>query len=408
MQDGRVNGHCDPRFERVREEFERNFAERGEVGASVAITVEGEPVVDLWGGVADPATGRAWEADTVGLLFSSTKGITATCVNVLIDRGLIDVDAPVSKYWPEFAQAGKQDIPVRVLLSHQAGLPAWDEPLPFRGLYDWDRAVEALAAQTPAWEPGTAQGYHAISIGFLGGELVRRVSGRSLGTFLREEVAGPLGADMWIGLPEEVEPRVAPSAMYDHTKDERAHFMRMLAADPGHFRARTFTNEGGWMTTPGELDSREAHAAELPAANGISNARGLARMYAPLALDGSVDGVRLVAAESLPRMRYPRAISAFDLVFGASSSYTLGFSKSWSNQHMEGEGLSVIIGEDAFGTPGAGGSIGFADTDALMSFGYTMNRHGPNIGLNVRGQSLVDAAYRCLGFRTDEPGCWVR
>lgn len=403
-----IGGHCDPRFEQVREEFERNFAERDEVGASVSVTLDGEPVVDLWGGVADPATGRAWEADTIGVLFSTSKGITATCVNLLIDRGQIDVDAPMSRYWPEFGQAGKEDIPVRVVLSHQGGLPGWEEPLPFRGLYDWDDAVDRLARQAPMWQPGTAQGYHAISIGHLAGELIRRVTGKAVGAFLREEVAEPLGADLWIGLPAEHEDRVAPSTIFDHSQDEKLHFNRLLAADPEHFRAKAFINEGGWLTTPGELDTREAHAAELPAANAMANARALARMYAPLALDGSVDGVRLVKAESLPRMRYAQGISAYDLVLGLSSSYTLAFSKSWSNLHLDEEGTSVIIGENAFGTPGAGGGIGFADTDARMSFGYSMNRHGPNIGLNARGQSLVDAAYRSVGFRTDEPGCWVR
>ncbi len=374
----------------------------------MSVTLDGDTVVDLWGGVADPDTGRAWERDTIGLLFSTSKGITATCVNMLIDRGRLDVDAPVARYWPEFAQAGKHDIAVREVLSHQAGLPCWDEPLPPGALYDWDRSVELLAAQAPKWQPGAAQGYHAISIGHLAGELIRRVTGQSVGTFLRSEVAEPLGADVWIGLPEEHEPRVAPSMMFDHTQDPTLHFMRLLGAEPEHFRARTFTNDGGWMTVPGQLDSREAHAAEMPAANAISNGRGIARVYAPLALDGSVDGVRLVAAESLPRMRYPRAVAAYDLVLGLSTSYTLAFSKSWSNQHLTDPGTSVIIGENAFGTPGAGGGLGFADTDARMSFGYSMNRHGPNIGLNERGQSLVDAAYRSVGFRTSDPGCWVR
>lgn len=402
-----LNGTCAPQFEAVRQEFERNFSERSEVGAAVSITLDGETVVDLWGGVADPATGSAWDRDTVTTVFSSTKGIAAICAHVCIDRGLLDVNAPVAHYWPEFAAAGKADIPVRLLLSHQAGLPMWEQDVPAGGLYDWEWATAALAAQAPAWHPGAAQGYHPITIGFLVGELVRRVSGLTVGTFLQKEVAGPLGADAWIGLPEEIEPRVAPVTMFDHTQSADVPLLgRIAGADLEHFRSRAFLNEGGYLH--GEYNSRAAHEAEIPAVNGITNARGLARLYAPLALDGSVDGIRVVRSESLPLMRHPQAVAAFDQVFTTHSAYTVGFSKSWDNRHLDEPGVSVIFGESAFGTPGGGGSIGFADPQARMSFGYVMNSHGPNTGLNERGQSLVDTAYRCAGFRTSEPGSWVR
>jgi CubicO group peptidase (beta-lactamase class C family) len=206
-----VEGTHDARFAQVREEFERNFAERGEVGASVCVTVDGETVVDLWGGSAEPAAGQAWERDTIGHLWSATKGATALCAHLLADRGQLDLDAPVVTYWPEFGKNGKDGILVRHLLSHQAGLPALREPMPAGCFYDWQLMVDALAAEEPFWRPGTRNGYHALTFGFLVGEVIRRASGRSLGTYFRDEVAGPLGLDVHIGLSEVDEHRVAPT-----------------------------------------------------------------------------------------------------------------------------------------------------------------------------------------------------
>src|SRR5437764_12757166 len=210
-----VAGTCTSRFQLVREEFERNFAERGEAGASVCVTVGGEPVVDLWGGIADRASGRPWERDTVGLVWSCSKGATALCAHVLVARGQLDLDAPVARYWPEFAQAGKGAITLKLLLTHQAGLPAVRQPLRPGGLYDWDYMVEVLAAEAPFWPPGTRQGHHASTFGHLVGEVVRRLSGKDVGTFFREEVAGPLGLDFHLGLPAEHEHRVAVTVRPD-------------------------------------------------------------------------------------------------------------------------------------------------------------------------------------------------
>ena len=204
-------GTCDPRFAAVRDEFERNFAERGEVGASVCVTLDGATVVDLWGGHADPTTGRAWEPDTIGVIWSCTKGATALCAHMLVTRGALDLDAPVASYWPEFAKNGKSAITVRMLLAHQAGLAAFSEPIADNGYRDWDLIVQRLEDQEPLWAPGTRHGYHALTFGHLVGEVVRRADGRSLGTFFRDEVAEPLGVDLWIGLPEAHEARVAPT-----------------------------------------------------------------------------------------------------------------------------------------------------------------------------------------------------
>ena len=233
-----VEGVCDARFQGVREEFERNFAERGEVGASVCVMIEGRTVVDLWGGLADRHAGGPWERDTLGLVWSSTKGATALCAHMLCSRGRLDLDRPVSFYWPEFGQAGKDTITVRMLLDHQAGLPAIRRPLVPGGLYDWQYMIDALAAEEPFWEPGTRQGYHATTFGHLVGEVVRRVSGRPFDVFFRDEVAGPLGLDFHFGLPEEHEPRVAPTIRADPPPpgEPRSRFLTPWQAIPAASR----------------------------------------------------------------------------------------------------------------------------------------------------------------------------
>ena len=401
-----IHGHHDPRFAEVREQFERNFAERGEIGASVSIVHEGRTVVDLWGGVANPDTGTAWEQDTLVLVFSTTKGMTAIAAHLLADRGLLDLDAPVARYWPEFGQAGKETIPVRMLLNHQAGMAAWREPLAEGELYDWERTTSLLAAQEPWWGPGTRVGYHAITFGHLVGEVVRRVSGRSVGTFLRDEVAEPLGAEVHIGLAEELEPKVARTVLYDYSGEPESEFAALVLADPEGLPAKLQLNTGGWLGNQDAVDTRASHAAEIPAANGIANARGLARMYAPLAHGGSFEGTTLVGPDAIPGMRYLQSRMERDTTAFVATAFTLGFLKSWDNRVL-GEGMSTIIGESAFGHAGLGGSIGFADPQVRMSFGYAMNKHGHGTGINARGQSMVDAAYRAVGARTDAPGYWV-
>lgn len=396
-----IGGHCHPRFERVREEFERNFAERDELGSSVSVMVDGEVVVDLWGGIADRVSGRPWDADTVQVVCSATKGAVALCGNMLVDRGQVDPERPVADYWPEFAKNGKETIPVRQIFNHQSGVFHWAPTLPDGGVCDWGLVVQALEDTAPFWTPGTRQGYHAFSLGYLVGELVRRVDGRTIGTFFREEVAEPLGLDFWIGLPSEVEPRVAVTELADLTAvSGLLEQMAERASLMGHF----FGNDGGWLRG---VDRPAFHAAELPAAGGITNGRGLAGMYSPLALDGSLDGVRLVNPAALAQMRTAQSASELDAVVGARTSYTLGFAKSWHNPAVEA-GPSVIIGEDAFGAPGMGGQMGFADPSCRLAFGYTTNRHGFGTGLNVRGQSLIDATYQVLGSPSCGPGFWVR
>jgi len=405
-----VQGTCTSRFAQVREEFERNFAERGEVGASVCVTIDGETVVDMWGGTAEPASGRAWSADTVGNVWSATKGATALCAHMLASRGQLDLNAPVAQYWPEFAKSGKEAVLVRHLLNHQAGLPALRDPLPAGCFYDWNLMADALAKEEPFWKPGTRNGYHALTFGFLVGEVVRRVSGRTLGTFFRDEVAGPLGLDFWIGLPEEHEGRVAPTIPADPPGpgDAVPSFYVAALTDPTSVQGLLLVNTGGYMMVPGESDSRAAHAAEMGAVGGITNGRGLAGMYRPLALGGSVDGVRLVGAEQLAIMGAVSSATSADAVMLVPTRWALGFTKTMDNGHLpvaDREGL--LLSEEAFGHVGMGGSLGFADPKARMSFGYTMNRQGSGLGVNPRGQSLVDAVYRALDYhRIGSNGSW--
>jgi CubicO group peptidase (beta-lactamase class C family) len=399
-----VEGTCDSRFAEVREEFERNFAERGELGASVCITVDGETAVDLWGGVADPHSRRPWTSDTVALVWSCTKGATALCAHMLVDRGQLDLDAPVASYWPDFAAAGKDRIPVRMLLNHQAGLPALRDPLPPGAFADWELMVKSLAAEAPFWDPGTRHGYHAFTFGWLIGELVRRVSGRPLGTFFADEVAGPLGLDFWIGLPEDVEPRVAPVVpTLEPTPGEPvAPFFVAAMSDPTSPAALVLANNGGFMAAP---DDRRYHAAEIGSANGITNARGLALLYRPLALGGAIDDVRLVGPDTLARATVTASAADLDATLLAPSRFALGFCKSIGDF---GPSDVLVLGSDAFGHPGSGGSVGFADPRERLSFGYVMSKLGFGTGLNARGQSLVDATYRALGYRTRQPGVWIR
>ena len=280
-----IGGWVEASFEPVLDAFAENFDSRGEVGAAVCVYLDGEPIVDLWGGTADATTGRPWAADSVVLVYSSTKGVTSVCANLLIERGVVDPAAPLAQYWPEFAAGGKGAITVAQVLSHQAGLPLVEGDYSLSETLTWDPMVRALAAQAPIWPPGTRHGYHMRTFGWLVGELVRRVDGRTIGTFFRDEIAEPLGLDFWIGLPEAIEPRVA--RLVPPERDLGELLQRLL---PDALLTRVFTNPAGRFGYNDMWNTRELHAAELPSSNGIGDARSLARMYASCI--GEVDGVR--------------------------------------------------------------------------------------------------------------------
>ncbi|HIG21280.1 serine hydrolase domain-containing protein [Henriciella sp.] len=398
---GQVHGHCDPKFAEVREEFERNFAERGEKGASVCLSVGGETLVDLWGGVADVKTGDEWREDTVSIVFSCTKAATAICAHILIDRGELELQAPVSKYWPEFAKAGKEKTTVQMMLNHESAIPALREPVKEKGFLDWDYMIKRMEDEPAWWEPGTRNGYHMVNFGWTVGELVRRVSGKSLGQFFADEVAGPTGAKFWIGLPDGVEPHMADILPYIPQKgDPVSDFAGLLMGDPTSIQALSFLNNGGWGA-----NDKDAHKAEIGGAGGISNARGQVAMYTPLAMnDGSLVSRDRVAAMSMVSTATQR-----DATLLVPTRFASGFMKSMDNRALPGaQAQSAIIGKEAFGHVGAGGHIGFADPECGLAFSYTMSQMGLGLLMNERGQSLIDAAYRALGYRSNAPGAWVK
>jgi CubicO group peptidase (beta-lactamase class C family) len=390
-----IAGYAKPGFEAVEDAFRANFDVHGDVGAAFCLYVGGEPVVDVWGGVADVGTGRAWEEDTLQLVFSTTKGVAAICTHLLAQRGGLDLDAPVAALWPEFAAAGKDRITTRDLLSHRAGLPVVDQPISPDEALAWDPIVERLAAQQPVWEPGTAHGYHALTYGWLVGEVVRRATGRTLGRYLADEVAGPLGLELWIGLPEDQEPRVSTligsewnmSATLGEellaSLPEEIRALVVAFADPEGVSQRALT-----VTTPAmDWNSPAVHAAEIPAANGVTNARSLARMYA--GLTGTVEGgpseplldEEQVAKASELQTSGPDRCLYFETTFG------LGFFVS--------SVFAPYGGPKAFGHTGAGGSVGFTDPEHGIGFGYVMNRMLTEIPNRPRNQLIMDAVVEC-------------
>ena len=403
-----IEGHCDDRFAEVREEFERNFAERGELGASVAVTVDGETVVDLWGGYTDGDRTTAWAKDTLCVAMSCTKGPVALCAHLLAIAGDLDFDAPVAQYWPEFAANGKEHVLVRHVLSHQAGLPALRDFVPAGGFYDWDDVVARLAAESPFWEPGTRHGYHALTWGFLVGEIIRRITGIGVGEFLAQEVAGPLGLDLWVGLPESEHPRVArllgPPTPGDD--DVIPKFVMQSLTEPGSIPMLVMLNNGGYLA-PGSWDSPEALAAVIPASGGVTNARALAGLYRAVVHDRRV-GRFTIAPEDLAQMAAVQSAATEDAVLSAPGRWTLGFMKGgWSPRDAQPPTM-FSVSEDVFGHTGNGGSVAFGDPVARLSFGYVMNQMSAAMGLGPTGQSLVDAVYRALGYRREKYAIWVR
>jgi CubicO group peptidase (beta-lactamase class C family) len=385
---GVVEGTFDGAFAPVVDAFVANFHERGELGASLCVTHEGRTVIDVWGGSAEPL--GSWTSDTISIVHSCTKGATALCAHLLADRGLLDIEAPVAEYWPEFADGGKEKATVRMMLDHSVGVPVFRGPLEAGELYDWDRVIARLEDEEPFWEPGARNGYHMINFGWTVGELVRRVSGRSLGTFFAEEIAGPLGIDFWIGLPEAEESRVAPLAAHRPEPGGGAGqrlslFVQTLLGDRTSIPALAMAN----LSTV-DANSRPYHAAEIGGGGGITNGRGLAGMYTPLALRTG-----LVSAAAVDRMRRVSVATNDDATLRIATRFALGFMVSMDNRGKLDKD-SVVLGEHALGHVGMGGSIGFADPSLGVALGYTMNRMGMGILLNERGQSIVDALYGAL------------
>ncbi|HKW59954.1 MAG TPA: serine hydrolase domain-containing protein [Candidatus Dormibacteraeota bacterium] len=375
MIETKAHGSVDGGFESVRAAFEENFQSHGEKGAACCVYVHGKKVIDLWGGTYTP--------ETLQMVMSSTKGVVAVAAHMLAEEGSLDFDAPVTVYWPEFAAEGKHDMPVRWLFSHRAGLPAIDRQLSVDDVFQWDPVVDALAAQRPLWQPNTGHGYHVGTFGWLAGEVIRRVTGTSVGAFVAERISRPLGLDLWIGLPEGQEPRVAPIlAAPPPAPGTPVDVFTARLLDPTTLLHRAFVNP----PLPASIfNERAFHAAEIPAANGITSARSLARMYA--ACIGEVDGVRLLGPDTVAGATRVQSAGE-DIVLGYETRYATGFQLSFPFRPMAGEG--------SFGHYGMGGSVGFALPQKGLAFAYAMNQMLPSGGVDPRTKSLIGAVLASL------------
>jgi CubicO group peptidase (beta-lactamase class C family) len=374
-----IHGTCAPAFEPVRQAFAANFAERGEIGASVAVVASGEPVVNLWAGWADPARTRPWQQDTLTNVWSTTKAVTSLCAHLLIDRGELDPDAPVARYWPEFAQAGKGDIPVRWIMSHKSGLTGLAVPVALADYYDWDKITGLLAQQEPLFGPGTTTGYQAITFGYLVGEVIRRITGQTCGQLCAAEIAGPLGADFYIGLPETELGRCSELQGVRPSDDEQAALAQAYAnAHPAALAA--LLNPA---LTGDEANSPGWRMAEIPAANGHATALALATIFGAVANGGLISKATLEAARA-GEGRHTDLVLGFPLEFG------LGFALSGPEHHY---GPNPA----AFGHDGFGGSAVGADPESGLAFAYVMNRMGMNLADDPRKMAVIDGVYRSTG-----------
>jgi CubicO group peptidase (beta-lactamase class C family) len=405
-----VQGHVEDGWGKVADAFRANCeGNPGEIGAACCVYVGGRPVVDLWGGLADREANRSWDKDTIVAVASTTKGAAAICAHLLVQRGELDLDAPVVKYWPEFGAAGKEQIKVRWLLSHQAGLPFIDGPLTFEEACAWHPVIRALEAQKPLWKPGTEHVYHAVTFGFLVGELVHRITGKSLGTFFADEVAAPLGLNAWIGLPEEQEEQVArvEYAAPFSLEEMIAGMSENLGLDrdtviawvnsmwgPDSVQARAGVLGGAMDPSSGYMNTRAWRTAEFPCCNMYTNARSLARMYA--ATVSEVDGVRLLDPATVERMsvvqtdrtRMNGLPPGLSLPANRSFYMSLGFWRACPPVPW--------VGPASFGHPSSGGSVAFGDPDAGVGFGYVTNLWSFRVG-EPRASNLAAAVVACLG-----------
>ncbi|HKI97626.1 MAG TPA: serine hydrolase domain-containing protein [bacterium] len=384
-----ISGTVKPGFEAMRDAFVENFERRGELGAACCVYYRGEKVVDLWGGIRNRATGEPWEAGTMVIVFSTTKGLAGLALALAHSRGLFDYDERVSTYWPEFAQQGKEAITVRQLLSHQAGLAALDEPPDRAVIADLDRLAVILARQKPAWEPGTCQGYHALTLGFYESELLRRVDPwhRSLGQYFQDEIASPLGAEFYIRLPEEI-----PNSRLATLKPAnmaRAFFTVPAALTLAAMNPWSLIRRALWASL-WPLDEARIYARnfEIPSGGGVGTARGISQAYGQFATGGDRLGLREETLKELMAPAVPPLHGFYDHALKVPARYSLGFLKPHDDVPFGHPG--------AFGTPGAGGSFGFADPEAQIGYGYVTNQMGTYL-IDPRDQALRDAMYRSIG-----------
>ena len=374
-----VHGYFDPKFTATVAQFASHFTKGEDVGASFALSRDGEMVVDIWAGYLDEGQQQPWQEDTIVNVYSSTKTVSFLCALVLADRGLLDFDAPVARYWPEFAQNGKEGVLVWHIMDHAAGLSGIDEPLTAEDVYDWEKVTDALAAQAPWWEPGTATAYHALTQGFLIGEVIRRITCKTFGEFLRDEVAGPLGADFYVGVPESEFHRIGDLIVPEGVSLGQG-------AAPDSIAARTFANP------PANAKDSWTDAwrkAEIPAANGHGNARSLVRLQTPLACGGSAWGVDLMSEKTARMIMEPR-IEGTDMALGVPMTFGLGFGLNRGPIPLSPNLNTCFWG-------GWGGSSVVIDQDARVAMSYVMNRMFPGLLGDLRGFSIRGQAYKDMG-----------
>jgi len=403
-----VNGYCDERFIEAKELFEQSISSGFELGCAITLEIEGEVVLDLWGGHANLEKTEKWKKDTIVNVFSTTKGMAAMCLLQLVEKGLIDLDAPVSQYWPEFAANGKEAIPVRYLLCHKSGLCGVREPLGHGSFTNWELICSELAKQEPFWEPGTAHGYHALTFGHLVGEVVRRVSGKTIGQYFNDEIAKPLDLDFWIGLPEDKFSRVTdiqpniPGLLQKTMMPILSRIPRFAAPrlirmlldmqDPTTASGAAFNNPQMKMDPKNmEANTREWRMAEIPAANGHGTARSIAKLYGALAIGGSRDGVHVLNPETIEMARQTES-DGKDLVLGQiHTRFGLGFM-------LGTEDVSMGPNKNSMGHGGAGGSLGFADIDNKISLGFTMNQMHEGITAWKTATDVAESIYNTLNI----------
>ena len=381
----KVIGSYDAKFESLNRAFNENLERGDDIGAALVVMHNGACVVNLAGGYADQAKTRLWQPDTMATLMSATKAFTAACAHRLVDQGLLDLDAPVAKYWPEFAVAGKESMPVGYLLSHRAGLAAFRPQMQPDDIYDWDKVTSILAEQEPFWTPGEKHGYHSLTFGWLVGEVVKRVSGKSLGRYFRDEIGKPLALDAWIG--------VDPSRFYQLA--EMGPFpapdpavVEMLQANPESVLALGSSNPPT-LGIPGTLNSDAWRSSEIPAANGHASAYALAKFYAALANGGTIGGVHVLSPESIARCREEQSFGV-DEFFGATTRFGLGYIL---NYELSNYGPNPL----AFGHCGFGGTLGFCDPEENISFGYVVNKMDEGFWLPEKCSRLIAELYNCVG-----------
>ena len=383
-------GYCHEDFLEVQRIFNHNFFKYGEVGSSLCVIVDGEIVVDIWAGHKNKNKTKVWSENTLSVAFSSTKAALALCAHMLIERGELDLKKKVTKYWPEYGKNGKEETTIEMILNHSAGLPALKTEVVDGGFLDWDYMIQLIENEKPFWEPGKETGYHMMTTGWLIGELIRRVNGKSLGEFFNNELVEPYGLNYWIGLPETEDKRVAEIIPFVPSSDDKpSGFASAFRNNKSSMQRLSLTNTGGY-----DFNSKETYRAELGAIGGITDARSLAKLLTPLAKNNE----ELLSRDTVKKLSESNIKTTIDSMLLFPTNFSNGFMLNMDNRTtFEGEGGSFIIGPNAFGHVGYGGSSAtFVDPDFKISFGYLTNKLGGEYLINNRAQSLINATYESL------------